>query len=126
MAPELMREIVALETFDRLLLALALAGVPVGLIAGWLWARQRLPLQHRPLGVLTGALCGVLLWLLYGLWRFYLWRIRIDLDKDFVGLHRVDVLVGNLVLFALVGAFVGFVARAYWQWLAKQLTMSKE
>jgi hypothetical protein len=37
-------------------------------------------------------------------------------------LHRVDVLVGNLLLFGLVGLMVGLVANAYGRWLRGQLS----
>jgi len=77
------------------------------------------------LGVLTGALIATLFPLLYGLWRFYLWRIRIDLERDFVGLHRVDVLVGNIAIFALVGVIVGAIAHLYANWLERQLTQGE-
>ncbi len=124
MAKEVMREIVTVEAFDRWLLVVAIVGVPLGIGAGLWMARRWAHPRRWQLGVLTGFLLGLLCPLLYGLWRFYLWRIRIDLDRNFVGLHRVDVLVGNLLLFSLVGALVGVLTYLYGRWLQRQLEQS--
>jgi len=124
MAKEVMREIVTVEAFDRWLLVVAIVGVPLGIGAGFMMARRWAHPRRWQLGVLTGFLLGLLCPLLYGLWRFYLWRIRIDLDRNFVGLHRVDVLVGNLLLFSLVGALVGVLTYLYGRWLQRQLEQS--
>jgi len=117
-----MRELITMEAFEVWLRWLTVVGAIGSVAGGLLWAsRQTHPSRWR-LGFLTGALVGLLFVLLYGLWRFYLWRIRIDLDRNFVGLHRVDVLVGNLLLFGLVGLVVGLVASAYGKWLQGQLS----
>jgi len=123
MQPELMRELVTIETFEVWLRWLMIVGVIGSIIGGLLWARRQRHPRRWQLGVLTGALIAMLFPLLYALWRFYLWRIRIDLERDFVGLHRVDVLVGNLVIFAVVGAIVGVIAHLYANWLKRQLTL---
>jgi hypothetical protein len=47
------------------------------------------------------------------------------LERDFVGLHQVDVLLGNIVIFALAGAIVGVIARFYTNWLKRQLTQEE-
>ncbi len=122
MKPELMRELVTIETFEVWLRWLTVVGVIGSIIGGLLWARRQRHPRRWQLGFLTGALIALLFPLLYALWRFYLWRIRIDLDRNFVGLHRVDVLVGNLLLFGLVGLVVGLVASAYGKWLRRQLS----
>lgn len=121
MQPELMREIVTIEAFDKWLVAFTVLGFAVSVIAGLLWGRRVVHPKRWQLGSLTGLLVGCIFPLIYALWRFYLWRIRIDLDKNFVGLHRVDVLVGNLLIFAFVGTVVGLVARLYANWLRKQI-----
>ncbi|MEJ7613839.1 MAG: hypothetical protein SQA66_09395 [Candidatus Fervidibacter sacchari] len=121
MQPELMRELVTIEIFEVWLRWLMVVGVIGSIVGGLLWAKRQRHPRRWQLGFLTGALIAMLFPLLYALWRFYLWRIRIDLERDFVGLHRVDVLVGNLVIFALVGAIAGVIARFYANWLKRQL-----
>jgi CDP-diglyceride synthetase len=100
-------------------------GVVGSIVGGLLWAKRQRHPRRWQLGVLTGALIATLFPLLYGLWRFYLWRIRIDLERDFAGLHRVDVLVGNIAIFALVGVIVGAIAHLYANWLKRQLTQGE-
>ncbi len=125
MQPELMREIVTIEAFDRWLQVLAVSGLLAGIGAGLVWARRLKHPRRFLLGLLTGLVGGLMPSLLYGLWRFYLWRIRIDLDRNFVGLHRVDVLLGNLVLFAMVGALIGIGVRFFLRWLARQCAVGE-
>lgn len=119
---EAMRELVTIEAFEVGLRWLTVVGAIGSVAGGLLWASRQTHPSRWLLGSLTGALVALLFVLLYGLWRFYLWRIRIDLDRNFVGLHRVDVLVGNLLLFGLVGLVVGLVASAYGKWLRRQLS----
>ncbi|MCS7265757.1 MAG: hypothetical protein NZ805_13090 [Armatimonadetes bacterium] len=126
MQPELMREIVTVEEFDKWLIGLTVFGFIASIVAGLLWSKKLTHPKRWLLGGLTGLLSGFLFLLIYALWRFYLWRIRIDLDRDFVGLHRVDVLVGNLLIFAFVGAMVGLVGRIYAKWLKQQLSAQSE
>lgn len=121
MEPEIMREIVTVETFDIWLRSIGLMGLLVSIVLGLLWARKLKRADRWLLGAITGGLYGLIFPFLYGLWRIYLWRIRIDLDKNFVGLHRVDVLLGNLLLFATAGAVVGFIVRLYANWLKRRL-----
>lgn len=120
MQPELMREIITIETFDRILRWLAIVSVPICLVAGLLWAKRFPHPRKWQLGALTGLLFGLVLPFIYALWRFYLWRIRIDLERGFVGLHRVDVLLGNLLIFTLIGIAVGVIMRLYSNWLRRQ------
>jgi len=125
MQPELMRELVTIEIFEVWLRWLTVVGVIGSIVGGLLWAKRQSHPRRWQLGFLTGALIAMLFPLLYALWRFYLWRIRIDLERDFVGLHRVDVLVGNLVIFAVAGAIVGVIAHLYANWLKRQLTQEE-
>ncbi len=120
MQPELMRELIAIDTFDAWLRWLAFVSLPIGIALGLLWARRSTRPNKWMLGALTGLLCGLTLPFVYGLWRFYLWRIRIDLDRNFVGLHRVEVLLGNLLTFTLVGIAIGIGVRLYARWLQRQ------
>jgi CDP-diglyceride synthetase len=125
MQAELMRELVTIEAFEVWLRGLMVVGVVGSIVGGLLWAKRQRHPRRWQLGVLTGAFIATLFPLLYGLWRFYLWRIRIDLERDFVGLHRVDVLVGNIAIFALVGVIVGAIAHLYANWLKRQLTQGE-
>ena len=125
MQPELMRELITTEAFEVWLQLLIVIGVIGSIIGGLLWAKRQSHPRRWQLGFLTGALIAMLFPLLYALWRFYLWRIRIDLERDFVGLHRVDVLVGNLVIFAVAGAIVGVIAHLYANWLKRQLAQEE-
>lgn len=121
MQPELMLEIVTVEAFDNWIIALAVIGFFASIALGLLWAKSLTHPKRWQLGGLTGLLFGCIFPLIYALWRIYLWRIRIDLDRDFIGLHRVDVLIGNFLIFAFIGAIVGLVGRTYAKWLKKQL-----
>ncbi len=126
MQPELIREIVTVEAFDKWLIAIAVIGFIVSILGGLMWARKLTYPKRWQIGGLTGLFVGCIFPLIYTLWRIYLWRIRIDLDRDFVGLHRVDVLIGNLLIFAVAGAAVGFIGRTYGKWLKRQLEQQTE
>ncbi|MFN4179714.1 MAG: hypothetical protein ACK4I8_05335 [Armatimonadota bacterium] len=126
MQPELMKEIVTIEAFDKWLTAFVAVGFLASIVGGLVWAKRLTHPKRWQIGGLTGLLVGCVFLIIYALWRFYLWRIRIDLDKNFVGLHRIDVLVGNLLIFALAGVIVGFVGRIYARWLSLQLSQKGE
>ena len=120
-----MQEILTIEAFDKWLKAFSVLGFFCCVGAGLVWAKKQTHPKRWQLGSLTGFLSGFTFPLLYTLWRFYLWRIRIDLERNFVGLHRVDVLIGNLLLFAVAGAIVGLIARLYANWLHRQLAQEE-
>ncbi|MFN3420633.1 MAG: hypothetical protein ACK40X_02765 [Armatimonadota bacterium] len=126
MQPELMREIVTVEAFDKWLAAFVAVGFSASIVGGLIWAKRLTHPKRWQIGGLTGLLLGCVFLIIYALWRFYLWRIRIDLDKNFVGLHRIDVLVGNLLIFAIAGAIVGLIGRTYARWLIFQLSQEGE
>lgn len=125
MQPELMREIVTVEAFDRWLIAFTIFGFVTSVAGGLIWAKRLTHPKRWQFGGLTGLLVGCIFPLIYALWRLYLWRIRIDLDRDFVGLHRTDVLIGNFLIFALAGTVVGLVGRIYARWLNRQLSQGE-
>ncbi|MCS7191986.1 MAG: hypothetical protein NZ937_03250 [Armatimonadetes bacterium] len=125
MQPELMREIITIEAFDKWLIVFTVFGFIVSIAAGLLWAKKLTHPKRWLLGGLTGMLLGFIFPLIYALWRFYLWRIRIELDRDFIGLHRFDVLIGNLLIFIFVGAAIGLFLRVYIHWLNCQLSQGK-
>lgn len=122
MQPEVLREITTVNAFDAWLRWLSIVSVPISIGLGLLWAKRLKSPNRWLLGILTGLMVGLLMPALYGLWRLHLWRIRIDLDRNFVGLHRVDVLVGNFLLFVVAGVVVGLIVRTYTDWLHRQLT----
>ncbi len=126
MQPELMKEIVTIEAFDKWLIVFVAVGFFVSIVGGLIWAKRLTHPKRWQMGGLTGFLVGCIFPIIYALWRFYLWRIRIDLDKNFVGLHRIDVLVGNLLIFALAGAIIGLIGRTYARWLSFQLSQKGE
>ncbi len=116
MQEEELKELITIDQFDRILIVFSLAWFLLSVTASLIIGRRRAPLA---LYLLTGFLTGLLGPGLYALWRFYLWRIRIDLDRDFVGLHRVDVLLGNLLIFTGIGILIGILARLYHRWFQR-------
>ncbi|MCS7223107.1 MAG: hypothetical protein NZ959_00910 [Armatimonadetes bacterium] len=116
MQSEELKELISVDQFDRILLIGSLAWFVISLGAAVVIARRR---PSKVPYLLTGLLTALFGPGLYGLWRFYLWRIRIDLDRDFVGLHRVDVLLGNLLIFCALGLLLGVLIGLYFRWFQK-------
>lgn len=56
---------------------------------------------------LTAALCGPLVWLL---WQAHKYVTRYDPQSGYFGLDKVNVLLGEVVGFVVLGAFLG------WAW----------
>lgn len=98
------RELIDLNQFEALLRAVAIvlpaAGVLLGLGVGWLRKAVAVTLVR-------GIAFGLLGPLVYGLWRFFAWMVRYDLVTGYCGLHKVSVLLLNVVVFALVGIGLG-------------------
>ena len=103
-----MREIVTLEQWDRVMLVVALAGVPLGALAGLALAAARRECralgQSLALGLL-GPLAGLA-------WLFFRWTVRLDPQTHFVGLYRPGVLAADVALFMAAGAGLGLLYRA--------------
>ncbi len=108
---EEMHELVTVQQFERGL-AIALGCwfllCPLG---GTVWGRWRGRLGE---GVAKGLLLAIVSPLLWGLWRYYLWMVRWDPETGYVGLHKVWVLLANLLVFAAAGAVVGWALRRAW------------
>jgi hypothetical protein len=95
---ESMHELVTVAGFGR-----ALGGV----CAVWTVACVVVALMKR----------SALAWLAAGLgplvvaaWWVYLWTVRVDPQTGYVGLHRVSVFVGNLIVFCALGVALGWLA----------------
>ncbi len=96
-----MRELVAAESVERVLLLLAVAGPLVGLILGTMvGAHERCALPK----VLAGMLIGSLLTVVYGMWRVF------GVVTNALGLDSVANLVIEPALFAVIGVIVGTAA----------------
>jgi len=101
---ESMRELVDIAVFERLLQAIAIAGPVVGALSGLiLGVRRRAPAAGLVKGIALGALGPVL----FALWRLYSYLVRYDPATGYVGLHRVDVLLLNVLIFVAIGAVLG-------------------
>jgi hypothetical protein len=104
-------ELVTVGQFGPLWGALCLAWTAALLIACGLGIPRR-----RGGRLLSGclALLGPLGW---GLWVLYRARVAYDPASGIAGLHRVPVLLTNLLLFVVVGAVIG----AALGWLVRRL-----
>jgi len=113
---EEMKEIVDEKTVEMVIrligLGVPLVAVTVGAIIGLFRRRFRVCLLK---GIGIGAL-GPLVWVM---WIYYNWTVRYDPKTGYVGLHRVSVLLTNVVVFAAVGAIVGWV----WGKLARRCSL---
>lgn len=110
MHPEQMRELISEATADTIMLVIAFASPVVGMIGGLVWGLLRKRLWW---GFCNGLLLGMLGVLNYGLWRFHKYRMRFDPVSGYAGLHRVDVLIENLLVFIAIGILIGFIAGLY-------------
>ncbi|MFA4029819.1 MAG: hypothetical protein GDYSWBUE_001128 [Candidatus Fervidibacterota bacterium] len=110
MHPEQMRELISEGAADKLMLAVAVASPIIGLACGAIWGALRRKLFW---GLCNGLLLGMLGVLNLALWHFHKYRMRFDPKTGYAGLHRVDVLLQNLLVFVLVGVAVGVVAGLY-------------
>jgi hypothetical protein len=106
-----LREMIDLATAVHLvdLTTIVLVGVAVLCLliglgrqrAGSAWLRAAAALA--PAGLLIA--CG---------WDLYLWRVRFDPQTGFCGLHKVSVLLGNVVGAIVVGLLYGLYLRWLW------------
>ena len=95
-----MHEIVTLDQFNRVMLVVAAAGLPLGAILGALLRRLR---QGLALGLL-GPLAGLA-------WLLFRWTVRIDPATHYVGLYRPGVLAADVVIFVALGIELGWLYR---------------
>ncbi len=99
-----MHELIDLGKFELALQILAAATLPVGLIVGTCLGRVRGAMRTQ---IIRGAAVGLLGPIIYALWRYYRWMVRLDPDTGYVGLHRPGVLALNVGVFIIVGALLG-------------------
>ena len=101
-----MHELVDLAKFDVAVALVGLIGLPAGLLIGAVLGRLR---SRMGWYLSRGAAIGLLGPIVYGLWRYYRWTVRLDPVTGYVGLHRFSVLLINVAVFAVVGIILGLV-----------------
>ncbi len=99
-----MHELIDLGKFELALQLLAAATLPVGLIVGTYLGRARGAMRKY---MIRGAAVGLLGPIIYALWRYYRWMVRLEPETGYVGLHRPGVLALNVGVFIIVGAILG-------------------
>jgi hypothetical protein len=101
---EQMRELVDVAAFERLLVVVAVVAPLAGALVGLAVGMRR---KTAKAGVAKGLVVGLLGPVLLGMWRLYDYLVRFDPATGYVGLHRVDVLLLNGLIFVAVGAVLG-------------------
>ena len=104
-----MRELITVQAVERGLLIAALAWIALCVLAGIVGHAR-----GRPRALLRGVAWALVAVVVWALWTFYGWMVRVEPDTGYVGLHRVSVFALCLVVFAAGGALVGMgLARLY-------------
>jgi hypothetical protein len=101
-----LKEIVTVEEFNRWVQAFAVACLGLSLLLGLVLGGLRRRLLY---GLTRGLAIGLFGPLVWGLWRLYGHLIRYDPQTGYCGLHRISVLLLNVVLFIVVGIALGAV-----------------
>jgi len=99
-----MHELIDVGKFELALQILAAATLPVGLIVGSCLGRVRGAMRTQ---IIRGAAVGLLGPIIYVLWCYYRWMVRLDPETGYVGLHRPGVVALNVAVFIIVGALLG-------------------
>jgi len=99
-----MHELIDLGKFELALQILAAATLPVGLIVGLCLGRVRRAMRKY---MIRAAAVGLLGPILYALWCYYRWMVRLEPETGYVGLHKPGVLAVNVGVFIIVGAILG-------------------
>ena len=99
-----MHELIDLGKFELALQIIAAATLPIGLIVGTYLGRVRGAMR---LQIIRGAAIGLLGPIVYVLWRYYRWMVRLEPESGYVGLHKPGVLAVNVGVFIIVGALLG-------------------
>ncbi|MCK4323994.1 MAG: hypothetical protein KAW89_05640 [Armatimonadetes bacterium] len=99
-----MHELIDLGKFELALQILAAATLPAGLIVGTYLGRARGAMRNY---MIRGAAVGLLGPIIYVLWRYYRWMVRLAPESGYVGLHRPGILALNVGVFIIVGAILG-------------------
>ena len=101
-----MRELIDLAKCDLAIRVAGLGGLPLGLLIGAVFGQFRGAMRWY---LSRGAALGLLGPIVYGLWRYYLWMVRLEPETGYVGLHKFSTLLIDLVAFAVVGVILGVV-----------------
>jgi len=99
-----MKEIITLETANRVVIALGLLVVPAAVAVGYWLARGS---QARSTVLRRTAVVASLGPVIILLWRLYLYLVRFDPQTGYFGLVSLRVLGLCLLLFAAVGLVYG-------------------
>lgn len=105
-------ELIDLRRFDALMRAVAVVLPVVGVLLGLAMGAARRALGE---GLKRGVALGLLGPVGYGLWRLFAWLVRYDPQTGYCGLHRVSVLLLNVLLFVLVGTILGVLYGRLWR-----------
>lgn len=95
---ENMHELVTVAGFERGLLVVCALWTAVCVVAAIL---------RRSALAWVAAAAGPLV---IAAWRAYLWTVRVEPETGYVGLHRVSVFAGNLIVFCALGVALGRLA----------------
>ncbi len=99
-----MHELIDLGKFELALQFLAAATLPVGLIVGSCLGRACGPLRKY---MIRGAAVGLLGPIIYALWCYYRWMVRLEPESGYVGLHKPGIIALNVAVFIVAGALLG-------------------
>ncbi len=99
-----MKELISLETANRVVLLVGLLWVPLAALVGYLRARR----SERRASMLRRTGVAVTIGpVVIGLWHLYLYLVRFDPQTGYFGLVSLKVLGLCLLIFAAVGALYG-------------------
>jgi len=99
-----MHELIDLGKFEMALQIFAAATLPIGLIVGTCLGHARGAMRPQ---IIRGAAVGLLRPIIYLLWCYYRWMVRLEPETGYVGLHRPGVLALNVGVFIIAGALLG-------------------
>ncbi len=108
-----MKEIIDERSVELIIRVIAIGGPVIGLLIGVVVGAVRKQVARSTLNGLAIGSLGILVWIM---WVYYSWTVRYDPKSGYVGLHKVSVLLINLLVFSMVGAIVG----ALWGWTSKR------
>jgi hypothetical protein len=99
-----MKELISLETANKVIMALGVLWVPLAAGVGYLLARRS---ERRASLLRRAAVAATIGPVAIGLWRLYLYLVRFDPQTGYFGLVSLKVLGLCLLIFAAVGALYG-------------------
>lgn len=91
-----MQELISPSQSEVIVAIGTLAAIVIGAIWGWT--------QRGARGAVIAGLCGALI---EPLWQAHKWLTRYDAQSGYFGLQSVWVLVGEVVLFIVLGVVIG-------------------